>query len=153
MTLRGYDRWRVGLTGLGVLVSGYLTLLHYDRNVPLVCSSGSLVNCEQVLTSPSSMVLGVPVAAFGLGWFLVALALAWASLRPRAAMEPPGLRATALAWTAAGIASVLWLIYEELGVVGKVCLWCTVVHLLVLALLVLQVLSDPLRTGHGPASG
>ncbi len=153
MTLRGYDRWRAALAGLGVLVSGYLTLLHYDGRIPLVCTSGSLVNCEQVLTSPSSRVLGVPVAAFGLVWFLAALALAWGSLRPRPAPEPPGLRATALAWTAAGTASVLWLIYQELGVVGKVCVWCTIVHLLVLALLVLQVLSDPLRTGHGPASG
>lgn len=152
MTLRGYDRWRAALALLGVLVSGYLTLLHYDTEIPLVCSSGSLVNCEQVLTSPSSMVLGIPVAAFGMAWFLVALGLAWGSLRPRPGLEPPGLRTSALAWTGLGTASVLWLIYQELGVVGKVCVWCTIVHLLVLALLVLQVLSDPPRTGHGQGS-
>ena len=148
MTRRGYDRWRAALAVLGVLVSGYLTLLHYDRQVPLVCSSGSLVNCEQVLTSPSSMVLGVPVAAFGLVWFVVAIVLVWGSLRPRVGPEPPGLRALSLGWTAIGTASVLWLIYEELGVVGKVCAWCTAIHLIVLALLVLQVLSDPLRTAR-----
>ena len=149
MSLRAYDRARVALAALGVAISAYLTLLHYDSKIPLVCSSGSLVNCEQVLTSSSSMVLGVPVAAFGLLWFVVAIALVWGSLRPREGRpEPPGLRALSLGWTATGTASVLWLIYEELGVVGKVCAWCTAIHLIVLALLVLQVLSDPLRTAR-----
>ena len=110
------------------------------------------MNCEQVITSPSSVVLGVPVAAWGLVWFVVAMALAWASLRVDAAVEPPRLRAAALLWTGAGVASVLWLVYQELGVVGKVCAWCTAVHLVVLALFVLQVLSDPRRTEQGPAS-
>lgn len=153
MTRRGYDRARAALAAIGILISAYLTLLHYDTGIPLVCSGGSLVNCEQVLTSPSSVVLGVPVAAYGLAWFVVALGLALGSLRVTGDVEPPRLRAAALWWTGAGVASVLWLIYQELGVVGKVCAWCTGVHLIVLALLVLQVLSDGLRTGQGPASG
>ncbi len=153
MTRRGYDRWRVALAAAGLAISAYLTLLHYDTQVPLVCSGGSLVNCEQVLTSASSIVFGVPVAAYGLLWFVVALGLAWASLRVTAEVEPPRLRAAALWWTGIGMASVLWLVYQELGVVGKVCAWCTGVHVIVLVLLVLQVLSDGLRTGQGPASG
>jgi uncharacterized membrane protein len=153
MSLRAYDRLRLALTAIGAGISAYLTLLHYDSHVPLVCSGGPLVNCEQVLTSPSSIVLGVPVAAYGLVWFAVAVALAVRSLRVRGGLEPPRLRAAGLAWTALGTLSVLWLIYQELGVVGKICAWCTAVHLIVIAVLVLQVLSDPLRTGQGPASG
>jgi len=145
MRLRSYDRLRLGLTLAGLLVSGYLTLLHYDSHVPLACAHGSFVNCASVLTSPSAMVLGIPVAVTGLAWFAVALALGLLSLRARARGEPPWLRAGALAWTLIGVASVLWLVYQELGVIGRICVWCTVVHAIVLAILVLQVLSDPLR--------
>ena len=152
MGRRGYDRWRVTLAGAGVLISGYLTLLHFDRHIPLVCSAGALVNCEQVLSSPSSMVLGVPVAAYGIAWFVVAFVLAWASLRVQGAVEPPRLRTAALWWTGVGVVSVLWLVYQELGVVGKLCAWCTAIHGIVLALFALQVLSDGLRTGRDVAS-
>lgn len=143
MSLRGYDRLRVLLTAAGLLIAGYLTLLHYDANVPLVCSGGAFVNCEQVLTSASAYLLGVPVAVWGLGWFAVALVLALLSARARA--EPAWLRAAGFGWVLAGTANVLWLVYQELGVVGKICAWCTAIHVVVLALLVIQVMSDPLR--------
>ena len=145
MSLRSYDRLRVALSAAGLLIAAYLTLLHYDSAVPLVCSGGSLVNCEQVLTSASAVVFGVPVAVYGVAWFAVALALAAASLRAAGA-ESHGLRVGGLAWTLVATAVVLWLVYQELGVIGKLCAWCTAVHVLVLALLVVQVLSDPLRS-------
>ena len=151
MQLRSYDRLRVGLSAAGLLIAGYLTLLHYDRNVPLVCSGGSVINCEQVLTSPSAFVAGIPVAVLGLCWFAAALALALMSSRARAAGEPAWLRAGGLAWTLVGTGTVLWLVYQEIGVIGKICAWCTAVHVLVLALLVVQVMSDPLRAR--PAAG
>ncbi len=159
MRLRTYDLLRLGLVVAGLAVSGYLTLLHYDSDVPLVCAHGSFVNCASVLTSPSAMVLGIPVALAGVAWFAGALALALLSLR--AAIpgvrgqggESPWLRSGALAWTLIGVASVLWLVYQELGVVGRICVWCTVVHAIVLAMLVLQVLSDPLRAPPAAARG
>jgi len=145
MRLRGYDRLRMALIVAGLLIAGYLTLLHYDTNVPLVCSGGTFVNCEQVLTSASAFLFGVPVAVWGLAWFAVALVLALLSSRPRAGGEPAWLRAAGFGWVLAGTANVLWLVYQELGVIGKICAWCTAIHAVVLALLVIQVMSDPLR--------
>lgn len=148
MHLRSYNRIRLALASAGLLVAGYLTLLHYDSNIPLVCGAGtgSVVNCEQVLTSPSSVVFGVPVAVWGLLWFVVALGISVAALRSGRPGEPAPLRAAAFAWTLVGTLSVLWLVYQEVGVIGKICAWCTVVHVLVLALLVVEVRSFPLRT-------
>ncbi|HEY5219509.1 MAG TPA: vitamin K epoxide reductase family protein [Gemmatimonadaceae bacterium] len=131
------------LTLIGLLIAGYLTLLHYDSAVPLVCSAGSIIDCETVLGSASSVVLGVPVAAWGVLWFVVALALAVASARTHERGEPATLRAVGLAWVLAGTAGVLWLVYQEIGVIGKICAWCTTVHVVILALLVIQVTSDP----------
>ncbi|HUX33122.1 MAG TPA: vitamin K epoxide reductase family protein [Gemmatimonadaceae bacterium] len=145
MSLRGYDRLRMTLTVAGLLIAGYLTLLHYDTDVPLVCSGGAFVNCEQVLTSASAYLLGVPVAVWGLAWFAVAFVLARLSSRARAGGEPAWLRAAGFGWVLAGTANVLWLVYQELGVIGKICAWCTAIHVVVLALLVIQVMSDPLR--------
>lgn len=150
MRRRSYDRLRVLLSVAGLLIAGYLTLLHYDSNVPLVCSGGAFVNCEQVLTSSSAFVAGIPVAVLGLLWFAVALALALLSSRARARGEPAWMRTAGLAWTLVGTAAVLWLVYQEFGVIGKICAWCTAVHVIVLALLVVQVQSDPLRAGPGP---
>jgi uncharacterized membrane protein len=92
-------------------------------------------DCAQVLTSPESVVLGVPVAAYGLLWFAVALVLALGLLR----RPTPGLFRLNLVWTLIGTATVLYLVAVELLVVGRICIWCTAVHVIVLALLVVQV--------------
>ena len=149
MQRRSADRLRLGLTLAGIVIAAYLTLLHYDTNVPLACTRGALVDCESVLSSQASMLLGAPVAAWGLLWFLAELALVILSLRGAHRPEPSWLRSSALGWVIAGTIMVLWLVYAELGIVGKICAWCTAIHVLVLALLVVQVLSDPLRGSSG----
>ncbi|MBT8193429.1 MAG: hypothetical protein KJP22_08515, partial [Acidimicrobiia bacterium] len=40
-----------------------------------------------------------------------------------------------------GMAFVLWLIYAELIIVGAICLWCTVVHVLAFGLFVVVVMN------------
>lgn len=145
MQRRSYDRLRMLLSVTGLLIAGYLTLLHYDSNVPLVCSGGAFVNCEQVLTSSSAFVAGIPVAVLGVVWFVVEVVLALLSARASNGREPAWLRAAGFAWVLTGTASVLWLVYQEFGVIGKICAWCTAVHVIILALLVVQVQSDPLR--------
>ena len=139
MRRRTADRVTLALALVGLLVAAYLTLLHYDSSVPLVCSAGSFVNCETVLTSPSATVLAVPVAVWGIVWFAVALAMAALLVRAKARGGSPMLRNALLAWTVAATLGVLYLVYQEVGVIGKLCAWCTAVHVIVLAMLVVQV--------------
>lgn len=145
MRQRTADRLTLALALVGLLIVGYLTLLHYDSSVPLVCSAGSYVNCETVLTSPSATVLGVPVAVWGLAWFTVASALAAGLLRAQVRDAWNTLRIASLAWTAAGTVGVLYLVYQEVGVIGKLCAWCTGVHVIIVAMLVVQVAGLPER--------
>lgn len=138
---RSLGRLRLALTVIGLAIAGYLTLLHYVTSVPLVCGQGSFVDCHTVLNSPSSMVMGLPVAVWGLFWFVVALVLAVSALRSgdlggRGASR---VGAASLGWALVGTATVLWLVYQEIGVIGKLCAWCTVIHVVVLALLVVEV--------------
>ncbi len=131
MERRTADRITLALGVAGLLISGYLTLLHYDSSVPLVCSAGSYVNCETVLTSPSATFAGVPVAVWGVAWFAIALALS-------------KVRRAALVWTIAGTVGVMYLVFQEVGVVGKLCVWCTAVHVIIVAMLVVQSLDSRL---------
>lgn len=118
------------LAGAGLLIAVYLTVLHYDTQVPLFCSSSGTIDCARVLTSAQSVVLGLPVAAWGLAWFVVALVLL-------AGRTPAWTRAFSV-WTVVGAISVVYLVYAELLVIGKICAWCTAIHIIVLALFVLQ---------------
>lgn len=143
MRRRTADLLVVALAAAGLLVAGYLTLLHYDSSVPLVCGAGTFVNCEAVLTSPSAFVAGVPVAVWGVLWFAVALALAAVLLRAARAGGSARLRQAARGWTAAGVVGVLYLIYQEVGVVGKICAWCTAVHVIIVAMAIVQSVEAP----------
>jgi uncharacterized membrane protein len=138
---RTADRITVVLAVAGLCIAGYLTLLHYDSHIPLVCSAGSFVNCETVLASPSATVWHVPVAVWGLVWFAVALGLAVGALRSEeraGSSSAPATRSALLAWSAAGTVGVLYLIYQEVGVIGKLCAWCTAVHVIIISMLIVQ---------------
>jgi uncharacterized membrane protein len=138
---RTADRITFVLAVAGLCIAAYLTLLHYDSRVPLVCTAGSLVNCETVLASPSATVLHVPVAVWGVVWFAVAVGLGAVVLRvDRGAGSPysPALRRASFAWSAMGTAGVLYLVYQEVGVIGKLCAWCTAVHVIIISMLIVQ---------------
>jgi len=147
------ERIRLVLAVLGLCISAYLTAVHYDAHVKLACSAVGIIDCAGVLTSPQSVWFHLPVAVYGLAWFLVAGALNWAVLRGAR------LAGAGLIWTLIGAATVVFLVYDELVVIGRICLWCSGVHLLVLASLVLAVLAsgdapaaDAAEDGSGPAA-
>lgn len=132
---------RLALSVLGLGIATYLTLLHYFTQVPLVCSVSGIVDCSAVLTSPQSVILGVPIAIFGLVWFLGSTGLSIAGMRGSTASRGR-LRSVWTVWTALGALSVVYLVYLELMVIGRICLWCSGVHLIVLSMLALQVFAD-----------
>jgi uncharacterized membrane protein len=135
--------WILSLLGLGV--STYLTITHYDTAVTLACSDKGLVNCGLVTTSPESMVFGIfPVAVLGLAFFVfMAVATspwAWRSKYPQVAI-------VRLASVVVGIGFVLYLVYTELFTLDHICLWCTSIHVLTFLLFVLILISA--AVGYG----
>jgi uncharacterized membrane protein len=119
----------VALSVAGAGISVYLTVLHYAGSAPACVTTGP-INCEVVLTSPYSMILGtgVPTSVAGIVWCGVA-AVVWAA----------GRRTPLYVWMAAGMVVVLGLVFIEIGLIGVICLWCTAVHVIVLALFVTAV--------------
>lgn len=135
--------WILSLVGLGVSV--YLTITHYDTAVTLACSDKGVVNCGLVTSSPESMVFGVfPVAVLGLAFYVfMAVATspwAWRSRYPQVAI-------VRLASVIVGIGFVLYLVYTELFTLNHICLWCTSVHVVTFLLFVLILISA--AVGYG----
>lgn len=103
---------------VGALVALYLTLYKLGYIGTLICSVGS---CERVNSSRWAVVLGIPVAVWGLGAYVVLMALALAGMQ--------GAPSRAVAWalaalSGAGVAVSAWLTYLELFVIHGVCVWC-----------------------------
>lgn len=130
------------LAGIGISV--YLTIVHYEHVIP-VCSNTGMLNCARVLSSAYSVVPGttVPITIPGLGWCLVSAALAFVGLR---LVSPPyWLRLAQFLLALGGIATVLYLVYVELVLVHSICMWCTILHgiILVMFLITLVRLFQP----------
>lgn len=142
MNRRSLNILALALSAAGLGIAIYLTALHYTTAVELACPSGGIVNCETVLSSPQSVILGLPVALFGAVWFLVNLVLQALRRNRAEGASPDGFRRALLAWLGIGAASVVYLVYTELVVIGRICIWCTSVHLIILLLIVLEVVSE-----------
>lgn len=119
------------LAVVGIGVAAYLTSVHYAHTA-LVCSNQGLVNCEKVITSVYSVIPGtsLPITLPGLGYFFVSLGLAWAQFRWPSSFR---LRQAHAAWAGVGLLSALYLVFIELVELRTICLWCTTVHLVIVA--------------------
>ncbi len=124
---------------LGLGVSAYLTYAHYTDVSALACPDTGTVNCAKVTTSSESKLIGIPVAVLGLAYFaaFVALCTPWAWRSPR--RELSGAR---IAAAVGGVLMVVWLIYAELFRIDAICLWCTVVHAVTIALFAVVLVAE-----------
>lgn len=137
-------RWRpiattlVCLVGLGL--AAFLTYSHYFdqqalNSCPLSQQSGA-VDCIKVTGSPQSIIFGLPVAIYGLGYFVVMLGLCvprvWRSTSQRIAQ-------VRLTLSVIGMGFVIYLISVEALQVHAICIYCTGVHLMQFALFLLVV--------------
>jgi uncharacterized membrane protein len=146
-TVQRVPRWAVvttfvlSLIGLGV--STYLSITHFDK-AALVCSSTGVINCAKVTTSAQSRFLGIPVAFLGLGTYVVMSAL----------NSPWGWRAkwywlhvARFVLSIVSMCFVLWLVYAEVIIIGNICEYCTVVHIVTFALLIVLTRVCPTQLG------
>jgi uncharacterized membrane protein len=125
----------------GLLTSAYLSYTHFNAGA-LLCSADAVIDCETVTTSEQSELFGIPVAFLGLAFFafltVICLPFAW---------RIEALKWVRLAAVGVGVLMVVYLVAAEFLVIGKICLWCTVVHVITLALAWLLV-SASLRTSN-----
>jgi uncharacterized membrane protein len=121
----------LALAVAGLLVAGYLTIEHFTASTTLACPETGVVNCTKVTTSEQSKVFGIPVALLGLVYFVPMVV---ACLPQLWRDERPLVRYGRLGLATVGVIFVAYLVYAELFVIDAICLWCTAVHVLTVAL-------------------
>ncbi|HEX5725430.1 MAG TPA: vitamin K epoxide reductase family protein [Longimicrobiaceae bacterium] len=107
---------------VGLLVAGYLTLYKLGYLGIIQCTTGG---CETVQSSRYAYLFGVPVAAYGVGEYLVLLVLALLGVQPRWVRER-WVALAIFAVAAVGFAFTAYLTYLEAFVIGAWCQWCLV---------------------------
>lgn len=141
-------RWAVittfALSLAGLALSIYLTIAHYEGKQLLACSTSGLVNCGVVTTSAQSHLFGVPVADLGLINYMIMVTL----------NSPWGWRLSSY-WVhvarfvlaAVAMVFVLWLVYAEFIFINHICEYCTGVHIVTFALLIVLTRVSPVQLG------
>ena len=118
----------------GIFVSLYLTLYKLGIIGELSCSIGS---CETVNTSKWSRFLGLPVAAWGLLFYIDVFAISLIGTFPRFEDERV-ISIVLVAEAAVGVLFSAWLTYLELAVIQAICIWCVTSAVIVAFILVVS---------------
>lgn len=120
---------------VGIFISLYLTLYKLGVIGELSCSIGS---CETVNTSKWSRFLGLPVAAWGLLFYLDVFLVALVGTIERFEDEP-AVSFILTGEAAVGVLFSAWLTYLELGVIHAICIWCVTSAVIVTAILLVSI--------------
>jgi len=120
----------------GLLVSAYLLLYKLGVIGSMVC--GAANECERVQASRYSEFIGLPVAAYGVGGYVVLLVLALYGLQASQVSRPAVTRWLA-GVSALGVAFSLYLLSLELFVIHAICRWCSVSGVLILAICAVSI--------------
>jgi uncharacterized membrane protein len=131
----------------GIFISLYLTLYKLGVIAELSCSVGS---CETVNLSKWSRFLGLPVAAWGLLFYLDVFVIAVLGTLPRFEYQP-AFSLIIVAQAVVGVLFSAWLTYLELAVIHAICVWCVTSAVVVTLILVVAVadLREMRSTGDG----
>lgn len=120
----------------GFFISVYLTLFKLGVIGQVACGSGS---CDLVNLSAWGSFLGIPVAAWGMGYYAALFAVAFAGVHDRW-LEHPMVPRLLLLLAICGVAFSAYLTYLELFVIHAICRWCVVSALLVLTVFAVVML-------------
>ena len=127
----------------GVGLATYLAMYKLGMIGELACSVGE---CETVNLSRWATFLGLPVAVWGVGFYLALFVVAFAGTTERLA-NAEWVSHALLGLTAWGVVFSAWLTYLELWVIHAVCMFCVISAILVTVTFLVSVVEWRGRPG------
>ena len=127
----------------GVGLATYLAMYKLGMIGTLACTVGQ---CETVNLSKWATLFGLPVAAWGVGFYLVVFLVALLGTTERFVNEAWVSHAL-LGLTAWGVVFSGWLTYLELYVIHAVCMFCVISAILITVTFLVSVLEWRGRPG------
>src|SRR5688500_12394112 len=120
----------------GVGLATYLAMYKLGMIGTLSCSIGS---CETVNLSRWATFLGIPVAVWGLGFYLVLFGVALLGTMEKYA-NAAWVTTALLLLTGWGVVFSAWLTYLELFVIHAICMFCVMSAILITVTFLVAVL-------------
>ncbi len=122
------------LSFLGMMDSAYLTLKHFTPT-PVVCTI--FHSCNAVLRSSYALWGGIPVAIFGLLYYVFLFILGLIAILPER-------RTKILQWvrgiSVSGFLASLWFLYVQTFLLQAFCFWCLISASVSTALFLLSII-------------
>lgn len=106
----------LALSALGIMLSLYLTYMHFTESQAAFCAAGS--DCDTVRQSGFSTIMGIPVAAVGVAGYSVILIVFLSGMKKRTKWLLLYILALA------GFVFSAYLTYIELFVIKAICMYC-----------------------------
>lgn len=120
----------------GVGLATYLAMYKLGLIGTLACKVG---HCETVNLSKWATLMGIPVAVWGLGFYLALFIVAFLGTTDRFA-NASWVSTALLVLTGWGVLFSGWLTYLELFVINAVCMFCVISACLVTVIFLISVL-------------
>ena len=132
-----------GFAVLGLAASLASTWVHYrilnDPTYASFCDVNATFSCTEAYTSRFGAVAGVPIAVFGVLFFVFVLGLVVMSAKsPSARENVPGY---VFALSTVGLAAVLYLAYASYVILNVVCMLCVGTYVAVIGLFIVSGMS------------
>ena len=121
-----------GLWASSMVVIIYYTLKQSLPACPLQQGPGIVLNCDMVLGSSYSQVFGIPLELFAVAYFVINLLLVYFIASGSDRLSRISLNVL-FGWRFLGIAIVPYLIFVELFLIKAICLYCTFMHVAIIA--------------------
>jgi len=134
-TRPGLDMVILGLAGVGILLTMYLTYVAWFEAHPAFCSEGS--GCDLVQASRWSMFLGLPMAFWGLLTYVILAYVIWRAKRK------PGSWTMVLLAAVCGFAISAYLTVVSVLEIEATCPYCLASFLIITAIMILTVVRQP----------
>jgi len=128
------------MSAFGLWASSMVLIVYYTLKEalpfcplgPLHGSQGITLDCYAVLSSRYSQVFGIPLELLAVWYFIVNLLLVYFIAFGSDSLSGISLR-TLFGWRFIGIVIVPYLVFVELFLVRAICIYCTVMHVAIVA--------------------
>ena len=125
----------LGLAGIGILLTLYLTYVAWFEEHPAFCSEGS--GCDLVQASRWSMFLGLPMAFWGLLTYVMLAYVIWRAKRK------PGSWTMVLFVAVCGFAISAYLTVVSVVEIEATCPYCLASFLIITSIMILTLVRQP----------
>lgn len=121
----------MSLFGLAAAMEVFITYYYLKESLPF-CQPGGFFDCSRVLSSSYSQFFGIPLELFAAAYFIINLGLVYLIAFGSENIFQKAIDGIFI-WRFLGLMIVPYLIFVELFIIHALCIYCTMMHIAIIA--------------------